>query len=126
MPQSPDAVDGYLAALPEDQRAAVEKLRATIKATAPEAAESVSYGIPTFKYKGRPLIYFGAAKKHCAIYGMSVMGAFEDKLQPYDRSKGTVRFSAEKPLPDKLVKELLQAQMKENEASPSAYGKKKR
>jgi uncharacterized protein YdhG (YjbR/CyaY superfamily)/dihydrofolate reductase len=106
MPQSPDTVDGYLAALPEDQRAALEKLRATIKATAPEAAESISYGIPTFKYKGRPLIYFGAAKKHCAIYGMSVMGAFEEKLQPYDRSKGTIRFPAGKPIPAPLVKEM--------------------
>ncbi|MEX0741710.1 MAG: DUF1801 domain-containing protein, partial [Phycisphaeraceae bacterium] len=56
-------VDTYLGALPEEQRAALEKLRATIRAAAPDAAESISYGMPTFKYKGRPLIYFGAAKK---------------------------------------------------------------
>jgi uncharacterized protein YdhG (YjbR/CyaY superfamily) len=125
MKQAEQTVDDYLAALPAEQNAALQKIRATVKATAPEAVESMSYGIPTFKYKGRPLIYFGAAKKHCAIYGMSVMGAHEADLQPYDRSKGTVRFPTEKPLPTALVKKLVKAQMKENEAHPKGgYGKK--
>jgi uncharacterized protein YdhG (YjbR/CyaY superfamily) len=117
-------VDDYLAALPADQRATLEEIRKTVKATAPEAFESISYGIPTFKYKKRPLIYFGAAKKHCAVYGMSVMGRFEADLQPYDRSKGTLRFTPDKPLPAALLKKLLKAQMKEIDAGASSYRKK--
>ncbi|HEV8575249.1 MAG TPA: DUF1801 domain-containing protein [Dehalococcoidia bacterium] len=124
MSPAPQTVDGCLAALPEEQRAALEKLRRTIKASAPEAVESISYGIPAFKYKGRSLAYFGAAKKHCALYGMSVMGAHEADLQPYDRSKGTVRFAPDKPLTATLVKKLVDAQMKEIEAGASGYAKK--
>jgi len=114
-------VDAYLAALPEDQRAALEKLRETIKAAAPEAAESISYGMPTFKYKGRPLIYLGAAKKHCAIYGTSTDN---EELKQYDTSKGTVRFSPDKPLPEALVKKLVNAQIERIEAGASEYPKK--
>jgi len=108
-------VDTYLGALPEEQRAALEKLRATIRAAAPDAAESISYGMPTFKYKGRPLIYFGAAKKHCALYGMH-MEAHREELQRYDTSKGTIRFPSGKPLPAALVKKLVKARMAEIEA----------
>jgi len=114
-------LDAYLAALPEDQRTALEKLRETIKAAAPKAAESISYGMPTFKYKGRPLIYFGAAKKHCAIYGVSTDG---NELKQYDTSKGTVRFSPDKPLPEALVKKLVNAQIERIEAGASGYPKK--
>ena len=117
-------IDGYLAALPDDQRAALQKLRKTIKTAAPEAAESISYGVPTFKYKGRPLIYFGAAKKHVAIYGGINIDAHKEELQQYDTSKGTIRFAPDKPLPASLVKRLVKAQMKEIEAGSTGYKKR--
>ena len=123
MSPAPKTVDDYLAALPEDQRAALEKLRQTIRATAPEAAESISYGIPSFTYKGRPLIHIGAAKHHCAIYGL-VPDALEDELKPYDTSKGTIRFPADKPLPTTLVKKLVKTRMAEIEASATGYKRK--
>jgi uncharacterized protein YdhG (YjbR/CyaY superfamily) len=116
----PKDVATYLAALPEDQRAALQKLRDTIKAAAPEAAESISYGIPSFKYKGRPLIHIGAAKHHCAIYGL-VPDAYKDELKQYDTSKGTIRFSADKPLPTTLVKKLVNTRMAEIEAGATGY-----
>jgi uncharacterized protein YdhG (YjbR/CyaY superfamily) len=116
----PKDVDTYLASLPEDQRATLQKLRETIKTAAPETAESISYGIPTFKYKGRPLIHFGAAKKHCAIYGL-VPDAFKDELKQYDTSKGTIRFPADKPLPATLVKKLVKTRMAEIEAGATGY-----
>jgi uncharacterized protein YdhG (YjbR/CyaY superfamily) len=62
-------IDAYLAPLPEAHRVALEAVRRMIRRLAPEAVESFGYGIPAFSYKGRPLIYFGAAKKHCALYG---------------------------------------------------------
>ena len=121
---APQSLDGYRAALPEHQRVALEKLRRTIKVFAPEAVESISYAIPAFKYSGRPLAYFGAAKKHCALYGRSVMGAHEADLQPYDRSKSTVRFAPDKPPTAALVNKLVKAQMKEIEAGASGYAKR--
>jgi len=121
---APKTVDDYLAPLPEDQRAALEKLRETIKAAAPEAAESISYGIPSFKYKGRPLIHFGAAKKHCAIYGL-VPDAYKDELKQYDTSKGTIRFPADKPLRETLVRRLVKARIDEIEAGATGYRKKR-
>jgi uncharacterized protein YdhG (YjbR/CyaY superfamily) len=119
-------IDEYLAPLPPDQRAALEKLRATIKSAAPDAAESISYGIPTFKHKGRPLIYFGAAKEHLSVYGPAVV-EHKEELTGYDVSKGTIRFQPGKPLPAALVKKLVKERMMAIEAGKdNGYGKKKK
>ena len=105
----------YLAALPADQRAALRKLRDQILAAAPAATEHFGYGLPGFKYNGHPLVYFGAAKEHCAIYG-SVPAGFEARLKGFAVSKGTIRFILEKPLPATLVKALIKAKVAESEA----------
>ncbi len=65
----PSTTAGYLASLPREQREALEKLRKQILAAAPGAVEHFGYGLPGFKLNGHPLVYFGAAKNHCAIYG---------------------------------------------------------
>src|SRR5687767_12116615 len=106
MNAEPKGIDGYLAALPDGARATLTEVRRVINAAAPEAVESVSYGVPTFKYQGRPLIYFGAAKNHCAVYGIDVE-AYQEELAGYDASKGTVRFPPDKPLPEALLKRLV-------------------
>ena len=124
MSPAPQTVDGYLAALPEDQRVALKKLRETIKAAAPAAAESIRYGIPSFKYKRRPLIHIGAAKHHSAIYGL-IPDAFKDELKQYDTSTGTIRFPADKPLPETLVRKLVKARIKEIEAGATGYRQKR-
>jgi uncharacterized protein YdhG (YjbR/CyaY superfamily) len=110
-------VDDYLAALPYDARATLEELRKTIKAAAPEAAEVISYQVPTYKYHGS-LVGFWATKNHCAFCLMSpsVMDAHKDDLKPYDTAKATIRFPAGKPLPAALVKKLVKARIDENEA----------
>jgi uncharacterized protein YdhG (YjbR/CyaY superfamily) len=111
-------VDDYLAALPEDARAALEQLRKEIGAAAPGAVEAISYQIPTFKHQGRPLVSFGAAKAHCAFYVMSpkVMSAHAAELEAYDTGKGSIRFAADKPLPRALVHKLVKARIAEIEA----------
>lgn len=111
-------VDEYLAAVPEDARATLEKLRKTIKTAAPKATEAISYQIPTYKYHG-PLVAFAAFKNHCGFYVMSpaVMDAFKDELTPYDTAKATIRFPVDKPLPATLVRKLIKARIKENEAN---------
>jgi uncharacterized protein YdhG (YjbR/CyaY superfamily) len=110
-------VDDYLAALPAGPRGALEALRKTIKAAAPDATEAISYQIPTFKLGGRPLVGFAAFKNHCGFYLMStsVTEAHEDELESYDTAKGTIRFAPEEPLPAALVTKLVKARIAENE-----------
>lgn len=98
----PKTVTGYLAAAPKDRRAALTKLRATIKAAAPKATEAVSYGMVAFKQDGESLIFFEYWKEHIAVYGS--FDALAKELKPYGQSgKGTFRFPADKPLRYGLV-----------------------
>jgi uncharacterized protein YdhG (YjbR/CyaY superfamily) len=121
---APKDVDAYLAALPDDQRTALEDVRRTIKAAAPEATEAISYGIPGYKIKGKPLIHFGAAKNHCAIYGAAVAESDKKDFKGYDLSKGTIRFSPDKPLPVAFVEKLVRARIDEIEAGAAGYRRK--
>ena len=118
-PARSPAIDAVLAGLPADVRSALEGLRRTIGAAAPEAVEAIAYGVPAFKYRGRPLVSFGATKDHCAFYVQSpaVMETYKDDVAPYDTSKGTIRFPAEKPLPAALVKKLVKARIAETDGT---------
>jgi uncharacterized protein YdhG (YjbR/CyaY superfamily) len=111
--------DAFLAKLPDDQRQALEALRRVIRRAAPDAVEGIAYGVPSFKYRGRPLVSIGAAKSHCAFYVQSpaVMDAHADRLRGFDTSKGTVRFKAAEPLPDELVTTLVRARIAETDAA---------
>ena len=115
MPGKPKNIDEYLAALSADKRAALEKLRKTIKAAAPKAEECISYQIPSFRLNGM-LVGFGATAKHCALYLMSAatVEAYAAELKDYDTSKGTIRFQADNPLPASLVRTLVKARIAEN------------
>src|SRR5262245_55225778 len=108
MPAKPRTIDEYLETLSDDKRAALEKLRKTIKATAPKAEECISYQLPAFRLNGM-LVAFGATSNHCAFYLMSsiTVEAHKEELQGYDTSKGTIRFPADKPLPAALVRKLV-------------------
>lgn len=111
------SIDEYLEGVPEEARAALERLRKVIKAAAPKATEAVSYQIPTFKYHGM-LVGFAAFKNHLSFFVMSpsLMDAHKDELKAYDTAKATIRFQADKPLPTALVKKLVKARIEENEA----------
>lgn len=113
----PKTIDEYLAALNGEQRRALEKLRKTIKATAPQAEECISYGLAAFRQNGM-LVGFGATPNHCAFYLMTgtTLKGFEDELKAYDLRKGTIRFDPKKPLPVSLVRKLVKARLAENEA----------
>jgi len=109
-------VDEYLAGVPKEVRTTLEKLRKTIKAAAPMASEGISYQMPMYKHHGM-VVGFAAFKNHCSIFpGAAVMDAYKEELKPYETSKGTIRFPANKPLPATLVKKLVRARIKENEA----------
>ena len=112
----PKTVDEYLAALSNDKRAALEKLRKTIQAVAPKAEECISYQLPAFRLDGRMLVAFGASANHCAFYPMSssTVQAHKDELKGYDTSKATIRFQPDNPLPAVLVRKLVKARIAEN------------
>jgi uncharacterized protein YdhG (YjbR/CyaY superfamily) len=116
MSVKPQNHEHYLATLTDNKRAALEQLRETIKAAAPEADEVISYQLPAFRLGGKVLVGYGATAKHCALYlfSSSIVAGFEDDLRGYDTSKGTVRFKAAEPLPASLVHKLVQARIAEN------------
>jgi uncharacterized protein YdhG (YjbR/CyaY superfamily) len=110
-------VDAYLAALPKEVRTTLEKLRKAIKAAAPMAEETISYGMPAFKYHG-PLVFFAAFKNHCSFFavGKSLIEKLSRELEPYDVSGTTIHFSAQNPLPAALVKKIVKARIAQNES----------
>jgi uncharacterized protein YdhG (YjbR/CyaY superfamily) len=114
---APKTVDDYVASAPKDQRAALEKLRKTIKAAAPNATEGLSYGIVGFKQHGKYVVYFGSWKAHIALYGAGgrLIDAHAAELEPYVQSKGTIQFPADKPLPYALVTRIVKARIVEIE-----------
>jgi hypothetical protein len=97
-PAKPKTVDEYLAGATPAQRAALNKIRKTIRAAAPEATEGISYGIVGFKYKGKRLIYYGHWQTHLSIYG----GRF-----------GTMKFTPEKPPSDRVITKAVKDQIAE-------------
>ena len=115
--RTPKNVDEYLAGVPEPARGTLNTIRAAIRsAMPPEATEGISYGIPTFNYKG-PLVWFAAFSNHCSLFpSAAVIEAFKDELKGFSTSKGTIHFPTDKPLPPALVKNLVKARIAQNES----------
>ena len=108
----PETTNAYLAALSDEKRRALEKLRQNIHTAAPKAEECISYGVPGFRLNGKLLVSYAVAAKHCAFYPGSIVKRFAKELKGYDTSgKGTIRFSADKPLPPALVRKIVKARI---------------
>jgi uncharacterized protein YdhG (YjbR/CyaY superfamily) len=110
-------VDDYIASAPKDKRAALTKLRTTIKSAAPKATEIISYGMVGYKQGAKRVAYFAYWKTHTALYGTSreFIDMHAAELRPYVRSKGTLQFPADKPLPYRLVTKIVKARVAEIE-----------
>ena len=110
-------VEAYLARVPEPARTTLENLRAMIRAAAPkDATEAISYGIPSFHYKGA-LVWYAAFKKHCSFFPMdhSLEEEFAEDLKKHKTSKGTIQFPVDEPLSKKLVTRIVKARVTLNE-----------
>ena len=109
--------DDYLATVPAAQKAELERIRQVVRRTVPDAEEATSYGMPAFKYKKRPLLGFTASKNHLSVFPFSpeAIDAARAALAGFDLSKGTVRFTPEKPLPEPALEELLRHRLREIE-----------
>ena len=110
-----DLVDEYLSALPAAQRAALETLRAQLRTLLPGATEVISYRLPTFRYRDRMIVSYGATGAHCALYALSntLLEPFRERLREFQTGKGTVRFTPEHPIPSDIVEALVRAKMAE-------------
>lgn len=124
----PATIDEYLARATPAHRVLLATYRRAIHAVAPGAEEYIGYGLAGFKLHGRPLVYFGAWEKHCALYAASpaTQAQFAHELKGFKVSKGTIQFTLEKPLPLALVKKIVRARVAENAAKSSTSLKKER
>jgi uncharacterized protein YdhG (YjbR/CyaY superfamily) len=110
-------VDDYLARLPIEKRNALQSLRTTITSVVPYVEETISSGVPAFRYNKRPLVSMGASKRHLSLfimYGESLR-KYRDALSAYDTSNTVIRFPPDKPLPAGLVRKLVKARLTEIE-----------
>lgn len=107
-------IDEYIAGFPKEVQQLLQQLRITIKKAAPKAEEKISYGIPTFTLNGN-LVHFGGYKKHIGFYpAPSGIEAFEKELAPYVAGKGTIQFPIDKPLPLKLITQVVKFRVAKN------------
>jgi len=108
-------MDDYLADVAEPDRAALERIRRVVKELVPQAEEGKSYGMPALKYNKRPLVGFVAAKKHLSLFPFSpaVIEALTDRLDGFELSKGTIRFTAEHQLPDDVLRDVVMLRLDE-------------
>ena len=108
-------IDRYLGTLDEPKRATLAQLRDTIAAIVPEAEQCISYGMPAFKLRGKTIAGFAAFKSHLSYlpHSGSVIGGLATETEGYTKTKGSLHFPVDKPLPKKLVKKLLDARMAE-------------
>ena len=107
------ATDEYLTGIAEPEKAEIERIRSLTKQIVPGAEEGQSYGMPAFKYNNKPLLGFIVAKKHLSLFPFSpeVVDAVKDKLEDYELSKGTIRFTVENPIPESVIKEIIRLRL---------------
>jgi uncharacterized protein YdhG (YjbR/CyaY superfamily) len=112
-------VDEYLAGLPATESKALERVRAVVLDVIPEAEQGTSYGVPAYRYRGRPVLGFRAAAKHLSIFPFSpdAIRAVEHRLGGWDVSKGTIRFTPANPLPDDVLADLVKERKREIDGS---------
>jgi len=109
------SVAGYIAAQPAAARAALKRVRGTIRKAMPKAEEVISYGIPAYKLNGRVVIFFAGWKQHYSIYPATdgLAEAFKDELASYEISKGTIRFPLSEPVPVRLIERIAKFRVKQ-------------
>jgi uncharacterized protein YdhG (YjbR/CyaY superfamily) len=110
-----NSIDEYIAEFPSETQTVLEEIRALIKASAPDATETISYAIPTFDLNGRHLVHFAGYKNHIGFYPVpSGLEAFKEDLLPYKQGKGSVQFPLEQPLPTDLIRRIVAFRVAEN------------
>lgn len=116
MKQKITTVNNYIQSFPENIQQILTTIRNIVKKNAPNAAESIAYGMPAYKTNNKPLVYFAAFSKHIGFYATPTgHEAFKTKLAIYKQGKGSVQFPIDQPMPYKLIAEIVQFRVQENE-----------
>ena len=116
MKQKPNTIDQYIETFPEDLQQVLKKIHQTIMENAAMATEGISYGMPSYKTNKKPLVYFAAYPKHIGFYATpSGHEKFMEKLSRYKQGKGSVQFPLDEPIPYRLIAEIVQFRVSENE-----------
>ena len=111
------SVEDYLDALDPARRAELERIRALVTGLVPDAEETLSYGMPTLKYKNRALVYFTASKKHMSFYPSSwAIEELKDQLKHYKTTEHSIQFTLDKTLPGRLIEDLVRVHVREIDA----------
>ena len=114
--KSPTSIDEYIADFPEEIQFLLNQIRSTIKQAAPDAEESIGYGMPAYKTHGRPLVYFAAFKNHIGFYATPTGHAeFAKELSKYKQGKGSVQFPIHQPMPLELIAQIVEFRVIENQ-----------
>ena len=122
--KTPNSIDKYILDFPEDIQFLLNQVRTTIKQAAPDAEESIGYGMPAFKLYGRPLVYFAGFKNHIGFYATPTGHAeFAKELSKYKQGKGSVQFPIDKPMPLKLIEQIVEFRVIENQEKANAKKK---
>lgn len=110
-----ESVNAYIESFPLEVQSRLADIRSLILKTAPDAKESISYGMPAYKLNRKPLVYFAGYKSHIGFYATpSGHSEFEKELSNYKQGKGSVQFPLDEPLPLSLIKRIVQFRVKEN------------
>lgn len=121
---APITIDEYIAGFPVDIQLILDQVRSTIKQAAPDAVESIGYGMPAYKAYGKPLVYFAAFKNHIGFYATPTGHAeFAKELSMYKQGKGSVQFPIDQPMPLKLIAQIVEFRVIENQKKAKAKKK---
>lgn len=119
------SIDEYIAACPEQSQSYVQKIRKIVKSAVPKAKEKISYQIACFELNGKNLVHFAGWKKHVSMYPVPAGNeAFNEEISKHADGKGTIKFMLDKPLPIKLIRQVVKYRVIDNVASEK-LGKKK-
>jgi uncharacterized protein YdhG (YjbR/CyaY superfamily) len=111
---APQSIDEYIAGFPQDVQMVLEEIRQAVRAAAPDAEETISYQMPTFRLQGHNLVYFAAFKKHIGFYPAPIgVAEFEQALALYGAGKGTLKFPLNQPMPFDLISKLVKFRAQE-------------
>jgi uncharacterized protein YdhG (YjbR/CyaY superfamily) len=120
----PTSIEEYIADFPEEIQPLLNQVRSTIKQAAPDAEESIGYGMPAYKTHGKPLVYFAAFKNHIGFYATPTGHAeFAKELSKYKQGKGSVQFPIDQPMPLELIAQIVEFRVIENQEKAKAKKK---
>lgn len=112
---APNTTEEYIAGFSADVQTILNQVRTTIRQAAPEAEESISYGMPAYKLKGKPLVYFAGFKNHIGFYATpSGHSEFSKGQSNYKQGKGSVQFPLDQPIPYELITQIVEFRVVEN------------